>query len=549
LRALDLLLLTFLLAGLLVWPVHAPPIGAHGEAREGLVVQDILRNDHWILPYRNGELPSKPPLFHWIAAAAAHPFGPSDATMRFPSALAAWVMVIATFTLALALAGRIAGWLAVGALLGTHGFWQSATEARVDMLFGACTTVALAAFFSWHRSRGTVARSVVYGAIACAVLAKGPAGIVLPGLVILAFLVREAVGGSHGAPCDRAGEGLGTAAPVGGGTRWHVAGVAAQLARDLRDFWSWPLAIGVFLLDAGWYGLAFRAGGRDFLAVQLVRENVDRFVGRGVFGKHGGRPTFVMVTELVTDLLPWNLVLVWAAVRLVRGDRENTGGRFLHAWWLVILVFFTVAFGKRDVYLLPLFPAIAVLAGRALAAWLEVIGDPPHLLALVPVPAGLRRAFPGRSALALVAIAIAAFDLVLLGTSQAVRVYRDRQGSLVRFARTVADRIPNGAGLYADADLNEGDLLVLAYRLDRPIPRVADNHGHGNRPVPLVPSEGTAGNFCLVPAKKSDDLTHAAFERIAESNRRGPKVALMLAPSDRGCEQRVPAPTPTATAP
>jgi len=267
----------------------------------------------------------------------------------------------------------------------------------------------------------------------------------------------------------------------------------------------------------------------------------------------------------MTDLLPWNLVLVWAAIRLVRGDRENSGGRFLHAWWLVILVFFTVAYGKRGVYLLPLFPAIAVLAGRALAAGLEMSGDPPHLLALVPVPAGLRRAFPGRSALALVAIVIAAFDVALLGTSQAVRVYRDRQGSLVRFTRAVADRIPNGAGLYADADLNEGDLLVLAYRLDRPIPRVVDNHGHGNRPVPLAPSQDTADvrstprvphdtlfsgtNFCLVPAEKSDDLTHAAFERIAESNRRGTNVALMRSPSDRGCEPRVPAPTPTAITP
>jgi hypothetical protein len=200
----------------------------------------------------------------------------------------------------------------------------------------------------------------------------------------------------------------------------------------------------------------------------------------------------------------------------------------------VILVFFTVAFGKRDGYLLPLFPAIAVLAGRALAAWLEMIGDPPHLLALVPVPAGLRRAFPGRSALALVAIAIAAFDLVLLGTSQAVRVYRDRQDSLVRFARTVADRIPNGAGLYADADLNEGDLLMLAYRLDRPIPRVADNHGHGNRPSSACAVRrqlpACARRRACLTTQCSRAAT-SAFERIAESNRRGPNVALMLSPT------------------
>ena len=89
-RVTDLVLLTLLVALALAWPLAAPPIGTHGEAREGLVVQDVVARGHWVLPHRNGEVPSKPPLFHWIAAATAALVGLSDAVVRFPSALAAW---------------------------------------------------------------------------------------------------------------------------------------------------------------------------------------------------------------------------------------------------------------------------------------------------------------------------------------------------------------------------------------------------------------------------------------------------------------------------
>ncbi|MEO6029551.1 MAG: glycosyltransferase family 39 protein, partial [Candidatus Binatia bacterium] len=84
---------------LLAWPLCTPPIGHHGEAREGLVVQDIVANGHWILPRRNGDLPSKPPLFHWAAALSTEVFGASDASLRLPSAIAAVVVALTTYAL------------------------------------------------------------------------------------------------------------------------------------------------------------------------------------------------------------------------------------------------------------------------------------------------------------------------------------------------------------------------------------------------------------------------------------------------------------------
>jgi 4-amino-4-deoxy-L-arabinose transferase-like glycosyltransferase len=489
LRITDAMVLTVVLAAALAWPLRAPPIASHGEAREGLVVHDIVWNGEWVLPRRNGELPSKPPLFHWIAAGTAHAVGLSDAVVRFPSALGAVAMLLATFALGVTIGGRVSAWLAAGALLGTHGFWEAAWEARVDMVFAAAVTIALVAFFLWYRAGRPLARVVCHGAIACAVLAKGPAGAALPALVIIAFVARESWR-------DRASR------PDGA-----LGGVLAVI----RRFWSWPLVALVVAVDLGWYLLAFREGGTEFLRVQLLHENVDRVIGRGVFGMHGGRSRFAMLIELATDLVPWNLVLVWGVVAWLRGHRADVGERFLHAWWIVVVAVFTIAFGKRDVYLLPLYPAIALLAGRALAGAVET-----RLFGVLPAPAWARRRFPTRPALATLAIAIVAFDITLVTVSELVRVHRVRRKSLLSFVAAVAAEVPGDALLYATPDLAGSDLQVLAYRLRRDIPR-----------APLADGAASGDAYYLLPAANDDALRDARYHRIATSARRGSNVVLV----------------------
>src|SRR5262249_21216214 len=165
---------------------------------------------------------------------------------------------------------------------------------------------------------------------AAAVLTKGPAGAVLIGAVVVVFLL-----------------------------------VQRELPR-VGAFWSWPLGALTALVTGGWYAAATHVGGREFLAVQIMHENLDRLVGQNSFHPHGFRPPLRMEGDLVPPLLPWNLVLVESALRRFAGEREDAAGRLLHVWWMVVLAVFTVAAGKRGVYLLPLYPPIALLAARAL---------------------------------------------------------------------------------------------------------------------------------------------------------------------------------------
>ena len=399
-----------------------PPVFTRGEAREGLVVQSLLAGGDWIAPRREGRLASKPPLYHWAAAGLSRVLGESDATLRLPSALAAWGMLVATYALGMALFDRRRAWLAVVMLVSTLGFWRSAMEARVDMLFAATVAAALAGFAWWLRREHASARWLLFLGTAAAVLTKGPAGAILVGGVVFATLLAT--------------------------REWR---------RALDLFAAGPVFAWVTIV-LGWYALAYHRAGAEFVAVQIVHENVARAVGFGAFARQRQAHHLKMIEAFATLLLPWNLALL-DAWRLPAGWQ----GRFLHSWWIVVLAFFTAAAGKRGVYLLPLYPPIALIA----ADWLERRVGPRAWL--VPTIATL-------------AVAMS------VGTVVATR--RDAAASpLEAFVGAVVKAVPAGTSVGVSGDVSENDRLVLAYRLHRTVPRIW--HG-GAMPEVMVVSEPTA---------------------------------------------------------
>jgi hypothetical protein len=313
--------------------------------------------------------------------------------------------------------GRRVGWLAVATLLGTARFWRSALEARVDMLFATAVTAALASAYVWYRQAGDRAPTGVYLAMAAAVLTKGPAGAVLPLLTIVGFLALQ------------------------------------RDVRALRRFAAVRPALGALLLVVGWYAAAAWRGGWDFVAVQVLRENVDRFAGAGIFDRDRWHDVGMLLGAFVVQLFPWNTALLLHGVEHARA--ADADARFLHAWWAGMLALLVVSAGTRPVYLLPLFPAVALLAARTLAA---------------RVPARRTRR------LGVLCAALAAGTL-------AIRWRAATGDPLLAFARDVAARVPLGASVGATGRVSENDHIVLAYRLDRSLPRVARS---GPRPRHLL---------------------------------------------------------------
>jgi 4-amino-4-deoxy-L-arabinose transferase-like glycosyltransferase len=476
----DLLLLSLVMALLFVLALISPPIGTHGESREGLMVQDILRNQSWILPHANGEIAWKPPLFYWVGAVLGHLFGQSDLTLRLTSIIAAEVMAISTFLLGNAMGGRCTAWLGLGALMGMYYFWDAGTQARIDMLFAAGAVVSITGFFFWYRDFGRTGRTVCYLAAAFAVLAKGPVGILLPGLVVVGFLTL-------------------------------------QRRPDLIwRFWSWPLVGIVLLVDLGWYGLAYQVGGVAFLKRQILEENIGQFFATEGFNPQ--RERFMTAVWLGITLFPWNLVLIWSLFQRMRGGREDLYGRFLHVWWIAIFGVFLAAAGKRSIYLLPLFPAVALLAGRALARAIEPSSDQVSTSRAAPASSSVQSV---RTKPLKFALAIAALDLAVVVALPIVR-WRQREAlSQYSFAAKVRRLVPTDAPLFASLDLKGTDLQIFAYRLSRQISRSeikCADHDY----------------YMLAPAN-SNKLPRTDYEVLSKFERDNKSLVLVLVRKEKEC--------------
>ncbi|MFQ5804503.1 MAG: ArnT family glycosyltransferase [Candidatus Methylomirabilales bacterium] len=345
------ILFIVLLGSFLTLPGLAPRIPLYkGEPREGIVVQKMVTRGDWILPLRYGQIPSKPPLFHWLAAITSLAGGRlSELTVRLPSAILGVLAALICLRFGTALLGEGAGFLGAIVLLTSPKWLRFATSARVDMTLAFFVLVSLTAFYRW--SECPTDRRWLYAfyvAMGLATLAKGPVGIVLPVLVVSAFLAWR--------------------------REW-------ALVRHMAIVQGLVLAIG---LASVWYALALWQGGWAFFHTQIIYENVQRFLGGKAPHPH---PLYYLPQMLVADMFPWSLFVPAVAISLWRErHRLERGHVYLILWTVVVLIFFTVSRGKRGYYLLPLYPALSLLVGwwgeRRLQALRPMMAVPIWLLSL-----------------------------------------------------------------------------------------------------------------------------------------------------------------------
>ena len=321
------------------------PFYTRGEPREGLVVWEMYRSGNWILPAVNGDyIPFKPPLFHWFALLVSYLFGRVDElTLRLPSALLATTGVLLTYRVAARLWGQTAGIVAGLVLITCAEWWHAGTDTQVDMTLAFFISAACLYFdFLYHqRGFGLLKALGLPLLLGLATLAKGPVGLVLPGIIFLVFL---------------------------------------SLRRDFAFIRKLhPLLSGiVFLVTAGsWYAAALWQGGLAFFLRQIVDENFR--TAAGTYGKY--QPIYYYLPVFLENTLPWSFFIPCIALFLYQRRRRLEEERLLFplVWLLSVLIFFTASLGKRGVYILPLYPAFALLFG---AWWQQLEQDDSRLVSL-----------------------------------------------------------------------------------------------------------------------------------------------------------------------
>jgi 4-amino-4-deoxy-L-arabinose transferase-like glycosyltransferase len=308
------------------------------EPRYGQVAREIVNGGDWILMHNNGKMyTDKPPLFFWFIALSSFLWqGFSSFSVRFPSALFATLTVLLTFFLGNKLFASRSGFFS-GLILATSvEFAYLATRANIDATLTFFTTASLSCFIQWYQWKEQnekkptdVRRLSIYGVYVCMALAtvtKGPVGFILPLLVSLFYLV---------------------------------------VLRDWKKMKAMKLLPGMLLFAAlvlAWYLPAVWKGGQVYLNETLFKHTINRYSE----GWSHVRPFYYFFINFPVDFLPWFVLLPGA---IVYGfSRKEPAKRkaflFCFVWFTVVFIFFTLSKGKRALYLLPLYPAAALMVGK-----------------------------------------------------------------------------------------------------------------------------------------------------------------------------------------
>lgn len=285
----------------------------------------------WVVPTHNGNAwLDYPPLAFWggrlmgLVSGAITPFG-----TRLPMVLFACLLVVATVCAGWRLLDQRKALIAGIILIATPIFWYHVTNLQVDLGYAAFQAAGLALYIAGDARSGMPGVWYRIAAFACfgvAILGKGPLGVLLPGLIL---------------------------------TCWHAWNREWRRLLELA-----PLSLAALVVALPWYLLLCNRLGTDFVLNELYLQNFDRF-GKSNRG-HGEKGAFYYFISLLYDLGLWAALILpalWSGFRNRRGDRS---WRLLVIWTIAPLLFFTLASTKRNVYLLPIYPAVALL----IADWL-----------------------------------------------------------------------------------------------------------------------------------------------------------------------------------
>ena len=318
------------------WPADEP--------RFALSAKQMVESGNWLIPHRGSELYSdKPPLFMAAQALSYELTGHWRIAFLLPSLLAALGTLLLVYDLARRLWDRRTGMYAAGALLATFQFVYQAKRAQIDPTVTFFLTLANYGLLR-HFLLGPDWRAYWLGCFAAGL------GLITKGVGVLALLMFAPyiyARLQHWQHVDTARSAW----------RWSAGALAFTAAAAL---WLGPMLLAVQHAASPDYS----AYAHDILFHQTAGRYTDSWDHQHPFWYYGG--------VIATSWLPLTLALPWLLPRW-RNALRARDARFLLplAWIVLVVVFFSFPKGKRDVYIMPALPLLALCA----APFLREIGE------------------------------------------------------------------------------------------------------------------------------------------------------------------------------
>ncbi|MDP1634418.1 MAG: glycosyltransferase family 39 protein [Gallionellaceae bacterium] len=306
------------------------------EGRYAEIPREMVVSGDWTTPRLNDlKYFEKPPLQYWATAVAYEVFGEHQWTSRIWAALTGFMGVLLAWFTGTRLFGRQAG-IYAALLLGSSMLYSMMSHINtLDM--GVTFFITLGIFsllLAQKEERAAQRRNwmlLAWAALALSVLSKGLMGVILPGAALFLYSVFN---------------------------------------RDIV-IWKrmhWISGLAVFLLMVvPWFVLVIKAN-PEFFERFFIYEHFQRFTSK-VHGRY--QPWYYFVPVLLMGILPWTFLMFDTLLRTWRGTVQQaksfSAERFLLVWAVFIYLFFSVSGSKLPSYLLPMFPALALLMGKQIA--------------------------------------------------------------------------------------------------------------------------------------------------------------------------------------
>ncbi len=308
------------------------------EGRYAEIPLEMFATGDWLTPHLNGFLYfEKPPLQYWATAIFYQLFGVDNLTSRLWVALTGFFGILWTLHVGNRLFGTTAGWNAALILASMLLYCALGHFNTLDMATGVWIFLGIGALLLAQQERTTHPircrnhMLLAWAALAGATLSKGLIGLLIPGSTLVLYTLWQR-----------------------DWTLWRHM----HLGKGLLLF---------FALTTPWFVLVSLKN-PDFAQFFFIHEHFDRYATAS-HSRPG--PWYYFIGVLLAGTLPWT-GRVLSALRQpgfpwYRGQGNFDPVRLLWVYALFILFFFSLSHSKLIPYIIPMFPALALLAGRHLA--------------------------------------------------------------------------------------------------------------------------------------------------------------------------------------
>ena len=299
------------------------PLYKADESRYAELSREMAVSGDWVTPRLNDfKYFEKPPLQYWATTIFFRIFDVNDAMARLWAALTGFAGIVLVLLAGNRLFGAPAGFLAAAVLAGSPLYVLLGQYNTLDMGVSFFLGAAMAALAGGYAL-------AFWAACALAVLSKGLIGIVLPGATVFLYMILR--------------------------RDWN-------LLKRLKIVKGGLLFL---VITAPWF-IAVSIANPEFAHFFFIQEHFQRFTSE-MHHREGAWWYFLPI--LAAGLLPWLLPAMGAWWRGLRERKEGFNPELLLALWaLVVLLFFSASHSKLPSYILPMFPALALLTGKYLAA-------------------------------------------------------------------------------------------------------------------------------------------------------------------------------------